>query len=31
MCVGLSTEGGISEFDFFENLTNLTKMNGFLG
>jgi len=30
-CLGLGTEGGISEYDFLENLAALTKSGGFLG
>jgi len=31
MCVGLSTEGGISEYDFLENWASVQKDGGFLG
>jgi hypothetical protein len=31
VCLGLSTEGGISELDFLENLAELNKKGGFLG
>ena len=31
MCVGLGTEGGVSEYDFFENLAAIQRQGGFLG
>jgi len=31
MCIGLSTEGGISEYDFLENWASVQKEGGFLG
>lgn len=31
MCVGLSTEGGIGEWDFLENWNGVQKLNGYLG
>jgi len=30
-CVGLGTEGGISEYDFLENWSAITTMGGYLG
>jgi len=30
-CVGLGTEGGISEYDFLRNWAELTKLGGYLG
>jgi len=30
-CVGLGTEGGISEYDFLENWSAITKLGGYLG
>jgi len=31
MCVGLSTEGNISEYDFLENWASIQTNGGFLG